>query len=83
MTQFVRTLNTAASCLFGHQGRHARSAEAGFNAPTMAVVGRPLIGNGTNGTPGTGENGGDGGILFGNGGAGGSGIGNNAGGRGG
>ncbi|ORA08484.1 PE family protein, partial [Mycobacterium angelicum] len=43
------------------------------NAPTQALLGRPLIGNGANGGPGTGINGGDGGLLFGNGGAGGSG----------
>ena len=36
------------------------------NAPTEALVGRPLIGNGANGAPG--QNGGDGGILIGNGG---------------
>ncbi|MET2805003.1 PE family protein, partial [Mycobacterium tuberculosis] len=42
-----------------------------LNAPTQALLGRPLVGNGANGAPGTGANGGDGGILFGSGGAGG------------
>ena len=44
-----------------------------INAPTEALVGRPLIGNGVNGAPGTGANGGAGGILIGTGGAGGAG----------
>ncbi|MGO9695856.1 MAG: hypothetical protein ACLPYO_19325, partial [Mycobacterium sp.] len=41
------------------------------NAPTEAVLGRPLIGNGANGGPG--QTGGAGGLLIGNGGAGGNG----------
>ncbi|WP_156452636.1 PE family protein, partial [Mycobacterium gordonae] len=45
-----------------------------INAPTNLLLGRPLIGDGTNGAPGTGQNGGGGGILWGNGGAGGSGA---------
>ncbi|BCI92172.1 hypothetical protein NIIDMKKI_73780 [Mycobacterium kansasii] len=36
-------------------------------------MGRPLIGNGTNGLPNTGQDGGPGGLLYGNGGNGGSG----------
>ncbi|ORA99126.1 PE family protein, partial [Mycobacterium intermedium] len=44
------------------------------NAPTNAIFGRPLIGNGADGAPGTGQAGGAGGILFGNGGNGGSGA---------
>ncbi|MEK1165175.1 PE family protein, partial [Mycobacterium ulcerans] len=43
------------------------------NALAAAVLGRPLIGNGTNGAPGSGDAGGPGGLLFGNGGNGGSG----------
>ncbi len=43
-----------------------------FNAPIQAATGRPLIGNGANGQPGTGAPGGPGGWLIGNGGAGGS-----------
>lgn len=40
-----------------------------INAPTDALLGRPLIGNGANGAPGTGQAGGPGGLLFGDGGA--------------
>ncbi|MEB4244143.1 PE family protein, partial [Mycobacterium ulcerans] len=43
-----------------------------INAPTQALLGRPLIGNGTNGTAAN-PNGGVGGLLIGNGGAGGAG----------
>lgn len=39
-----------------------------INAPAAALSGRPFIGNGTNGAPGTGEAGGPGGWLLGNGG---------------
>src|SRR5271157_1429297 len=45
-----------------------------INAPSLALTGRPLIGNGANAAPGTGANGGAGGWLLGNGGAGGSGA---------
>ncbi len=45
-----------------------------INAPTETLLQRPLIGNGTNGAPKTGQNGGAGGILWGNGGSGGSGA---------
>lgn len=40
------------------------------NGPTQLLLGRPLIGDGANGGPG--QNGGDGGLLYGNGGNGGS-----------
>ncbi|ETW24785.1 hypothetical protein MGAST_06515, partial [Mycobacterium gastri 'Wayne'] len=45
-----------------------------INAPTQALLGRPLIGNGANGTTvnGVGTAGGAGGILYGNGGNGGA-----------
>ena len=49
-------------------------AVAMINAPTDFLLGRPLIGDGVNGMPGTGQAGGPGGILWGNGGAGGSGA---------
>ena len=42
-----------------------------INAPTEVLLGRPLIGNGANAAPGSGQKGGDGGLLLGNGGAGG------------
>src|ERR1700740_1691010 len=54
-----------------------------INAPTELLLGRPLIGNGTSGAPGTVQAGGPGGILWGNGGDGGSGGAGQAGGRGG
>ncbi len=44
---------------------------AAVNAQSVALTGRPLIGNGANGAPGTGANGAPGGWLLGNGGAGG------------
>ncbi|MGA9674456.1 MAG: PGRS repeat-containing protein, partial [Mycobacterium sp.] len=50
-----------------------------MNAPTDTLLGRPL----TNGAPGTGQDGGPGGILFGDGGDGGSGAPGQAGGKGG
>ena len=45
-----------------------------INAPFLTLTGRPLIGNGANGAPGTGAPGGAGGWLLGDGGAGGSGA---------
>ncbi|WP_338150824.1 PGRS repeat-containing protein, partial [Mycobacterium marinum] len=45
-----------------------------MNEPALALTGRPLIGNGANGAPGTGVDGAPGGWLLGNGGAGGSGA---------
>jgi hypothetical protein len=45
-----------------------------INAPFLELTGRPLIGNGATGAPGTGQPGGNGGWLIGNGGAGGSGA---------
>ncbi|WP_415624138.1 PE family protein, partial [Mycobacterium intermedium] len=45
-----------------------------INAPTRFLLGRPLIGDGFDGAPGTGQAGGAGGLLFGNGGNGGSGA---------
>ncbi|WP_373234821.1 PE family protein, partial [Mycobacterium marinum] len=53
------------------------------NAPTMAVLGRPLIGDGVDAAAGSGHNGGAGGLLWGNGGDGGAGAAGQAGGRGG
>ena len=73
--QFVQFLNGGASSYASAEAANAEKALLNaLNAPTMALLDRPMIGNGANGTPGTGENGGDGGILFGNGGAGGSGA---------
>lgn len=84
--QFVRALSAASGAYAA-----AEAASAGplqpvldvINAPTNFLLGRPLIGDGTNGVAGTGQAGGDGGILWGNGGTGGSGGAGQAGGRGG
>ncbi|WP_136627679.1 PE family protein, partial [Mycobacterium pseudokansasii] len=76
-SQYVQTLTAAA-------GSYA-SAEAAnvsplgnllgvINARTQTLTGRPLIGNGANGAPGTGQDGAPGGWLLGDGGAGGSGA---------
>ncbi|SPM30288.1 Mycobacterium terramassiliense ORFan [Mycobacterium terramassiliense] len=86
----VRTLNMAAGTYAATEAANASPLQAieqqllnVVNAPTQALVGRPLIGNGANGQPGTGQNGGNGGILFGNGGGGGSGAAGQNGGNGG
>jgi hypothetical protein len=60
-----------------------RDALGLINAPTQALLGRPLIGDGTNAVAGTGLNGGPGGLLWGNGGDGGSGAAGQPGGAGG
>jgi hypothetical protein len=56
--QFVQTLAAGA-------GRYASAEAANANAPTQQLLGRPLIDNGANAAPGSGLNGGAGGILFG------------------
>ncbi|MCV7100014.1 PE family protein [Mycobacterium palustre] len=75
--QFVQTLAGGAA-------QYAATEAAGIsplqplvdalNAPFQAALGRPLIGNGANAAPGSGKDGGAGGILWGNGGNGGSGL---------
>ncbi len=75
--QFVRALTAGAGSYAAAEAASAAPLEGVLdviNAPALALLGRPLIGNGANGAPGTGANGGDGGILIGNGGAGGSGA---------
>lgn len=79
--QFVQTLAAGAGAYAGAEGANAsplqtvvRDLLGVVNAPTEALLGRPLIGNGADGAPGTGQAGGDGGILIGNGGNGGSGV---------
>ncbi|CAM4314090.1 PE family protein [Mycobacterium basiliense] len=54
-----------------------------INAPTRTFLGRPLVGDGANGAPGTGQDGEPGGLLYGRGGNGGSGGAGQAGGNGG
>ncbi|OBH06993.1 hypothetical protein A5696_01165 [Mycobacterium sp. E2699] len=56
---------------------------AAANTYSLALTGRPLVGNGVNGAPGTGANGGAGGWLLGDGGAGASGAAGSGGGAGG
>ena len=92
--QFVQALHAGAGTYAGTEAANAAATAnpwqvlqqdllKAINAPTEALFGRPLIGNGTNGAPGTGQNGGAGGILWGNGGNGGSGAANQDGGNGG
>jgi len=66
-SQFAQTLATAQSSYAAAEAANANPLLAVVNAPTEALTGRPLIGNGTNGAAGTGENGGARGILIGNG----------------
>ncbi|WP_156452438.1 PE family protein, partial [Mycobacterium gordonae] len=70
--EFARALNSGA---LAYSGAEATSIDqlvlAVVNAPTQALLGRPLIGDGYNGVAG--QNGGAGGLLFGNGGRGGDG----------
>ncbi|WP_141564002.1 PE family protein, partial [Mycobacterium kansasii] len=73
--QFVRALTTGGGAYAAAEAANVQqSLLAVINAPTLALLGRPLIGNGAAGTPGSGANGQDGGLLAGNGGAGGSGA---------
>lgn len=81
--QFVQALNMGAVCYAAAETANATPLQAlqtvqqnvltVVNAPTQALLGRPIIGNGANGLPNTGQDGGPGGLLFGNGGNGGSG----------
>ncbi len=72
--QFVRALQGAGSSYATAEAANAspmQQALNAVNAPAQALLGRPLVGNGTNGAPG--QAGGDGGLLWGNGGNGGAG----------
>ncbi len=87
---FVRALNRSGLSYADADVANASPLQAvehdalsAINAPTGTLLGRPLIGNGTDGAPGTGQDGGPGGILFGKGGDGGSGAPGQAGGKGG
>jgi hypothetical protein len=88
--QFVQAVNAAGGAYAAAEAANADLLQVVvddilgvINAPTNFLLGRPLIGNGANGIAGTGQAGGDGGILWGNGGAGGSGAPGQSGGRGG
>lgn len=81
--QFTQTLRASAGSYVWTEVENAQRAVLGvINAPTMTLLGRPLIGDGANATV-PGGAGGDGGILFGNGGAGAAGAVGQAGGAGG
>ncbi|MCV7091548.1 PE family protein, partial [Mycobacterium interjectum] len=87
--QFVQALNAAGGAYASAEAANASPFQTAaqdvlgvINAPTNTLLGRPLIGPGTNGAAGTGQNGGPGGILWGHGGNGGSGGAGQAGGAG-
>ncbi|WP_459797547.1 PE family protein, partial [Mycobacterium riyadhense] len=72
--RFVQTLNSAGRVYAAAEAANASPLQAleqnllgAINAPAQALFGRPLIGNGANGTAEN-LNGGAGGILYGNGG---------------
>ncbi len=78
MSAFVQALKAGAEAYAAAEAANASPLQAmeqtalnAVNAPAQSLLGRPIIGDGTNG--GVGENGGPGGILFGNGGNGGPG----------
>ncbi|WP_459758539.1 PE family protein, partial [Mycobacterium riyadhense] len=73
--RLVQALTTGAGAYAGTEVANAQQALLdAINAPTLALLGRPLIGNGADGgtVDGTGQPGGAGGLLYGNGGAGGA-----------
>ncbi|MGB9304118.1 MAG: PE family protein, partial [Mycobacterium sp.] len=75
--QFVQLMNAGSASYAAAEAANASPMQQlldVINAPTQALLGRPLIGDGADGAAGTGQNGGDGGILIGNGGKGGSGA---------
>ncbi len=73
--QFVRALAAGAGAYAGAEAANVEQQLLNaINAPTLALLGRPLIGNGADGAAGTGQAGGAGGLLYGNGGNGGSGA---------
>ncbi|MCN4187133.1 PE family protein [Mycobacterium tuberculosis] len=68
--RFVQALSTGAGAYASAEAAAAEQIVLGvINAPTQALLGRPLIGDGANATT-PGGAGGAGGLLFGNGGAG-------------
>ncbi|WP_156764949.1 PE family protein, partial [Mycobacterium sp. 1081908.1] len=77
--EFVGLLNGGAAQYLSTEAANAAAIPTAqdvlnqINAPFLQFTGRPLIGNGANGAPGTGAPGGAGGWLLGDGGAGGSG----------
>ncbi|ORV73058.1 PE domain-containing protein [Mycobacterium gastri] len=78
--QFVQALSAASGAYAAAEAANVNLLQTlvddvlgVINAPTNFLLGRPLIGDGLDAMPGTGQPGGAGGILWGNGGAGGSG----------
>ncbi len=72
--QFVAAMTSAAGAYSGAEAANVSPLQSlldAANGETMAMLGRPLIGNGADGAPG--QAGADGGLLFGNGGNGGNG----------
>src|ERR1700739_1238153 len=70
--QFIQALNGGAASYANAEAANVQQTMLNaVNAPAEALFGRPLVGNGANGAPGTGASGGNGGLLIGNGGAGG------------
>ncbi|WP_205875375.1 PE family protein [Mycobacterium camsae] len=73
--QFLETLTGAAESYASAEAANVtlqawqRDILGGINAPTQALLGRPLIGGGADGTPSN-PNGGAGGLLYGDGGKG-------------
>ncbi|WP_338157580.1 PGRS repeat-containing protein, partial [Mycobacterium marinum] len=70
----VQTLSASSASYAGAEASNAAQALLDLiNAPTQALLGRPLIGNGADGATvgGLGTPGGAGGLLYGNGGRGG------------
>ncbi len=67
--QFVAAMTSAAGAYSGAEAANVSPLQSlldAANGETMAMLGRPLIGNGADGAPG--QAGADGGLLFGNGG---------------
>ncbi|ORB33966.1 PE family protein, partial [Mycobacterium persicum] len=75
--QFVQALGAASGAYAAAEAANVNPLQplvndifGVINAPTNFLLGRPLIGDGLDAMPGTGQPGGAGGILWGNGGAG-------------
>ncbi len=72
--QFVQALNAGVNSYASAEAANASPLQAVeqqvlglINGPAQTLLGRPLIGNGADGAPGTGQPGGPGGLLWGNG----------------
>lgn len=62
--QIVQTLTSTAGAYASAEAANVEQQLLGaINAPTMALLGRPLIGHGADGAPGTGQAGGAGGAV--------------------